>query len=188
CIGCQGALGARRFTLGTRRALGTLVLPAVATRRGARAGVGLGGFAAGLSSAVTIAVGTVAFATAFLAIVAALGARATAFGFVFRHGWRSGLGRAAQPVHQALEQTTETGARGRRRGRRGRRRNGSGLRRCDALDQRLGAGLDLGVARRPGHVGRGSFGKLEAGLDFFEARVVVTQPFDLVMRRFQVLI
>ena len=102
---------------------------------------------------------------------------------------------AAEPADQAFEQTRRgfSCSRGHNRlvrsllslpGRGGRDRRGLGGR--NALDQCFGLCLDFLFFRRPAHVCRRRVDQIETGLDVFEARVVVTQALDVMVRRFQV--
>ena len=63
------------------------------------------------------------------------------------------------------------------------------LGRRNGLDHRFLARLDfLFLALAVRHVGVGAFGQVVAGLDFFQTRIVVLDAFELVVRRFQVLV
>src|SRR5690606_25595326 len=187
-LGGQSAFGTSRVALGAGRAFGAVFVAAAVAAGVARRAVGLRRVGAGFSAAMAVTVGRVTFAAAFLAIVAALAARTAALG-LFGRGGRGRRGAAAQPIDQALEQAAKAAAcRLGGRGVGGGRRDGRRLRRRNAFDQGFRARLDFGVARRPGHVGGRSLDELEAGLDIFQAGVVVAQAFDMVMRGFQVLV
>ncbi|KDD11858.1 hypothetical protein L522_3744 [Bordetella bronchiseptica MBORD707] len=178
------------FLLATLAAFTALFLASSAAHVMTRVAA-LGVFAAGLIAAMAVAVRAVAFAAAVLAVV---GAPRTVRAALFVFGLGFGLGRlgaAAQPGGQALEPAAQSALGGRRGGRRlggGGRGHRGGLRGRDALDQRFGARLDLVLARLPGEVGGRGLGQLEAGLGFFQARIVVAQAFDMVVRRLQVLV
>ncbi|CUI79887.1 Uncharacterised protein [Achromobacter xylosoxidans] len=170
---------------------------AVATDVMTAAFAALGAFRARFTATVAIAVGTMAFAAAFLAVMGATALAtcrrggALGAGLFLGSGGRGlgGLGIAGQPAEQALEQAAARLRRGGRgSGRRGGGRHGRRLRGRDALDQRFGAGLDLAFARLPRSVRGRRLDQFEAGLHFFQARIVVAQALDVVMRRFQVLV
>ena len=58
----------------------------------------------------------------------------------------------------------------------------------DAFNQCLRLCFGIKLLWRPSQIGGRRFKQLKAGLDIFKARVIVTQPFDDVMRGFDVLV
>src|SRR5690554_1494711 len=155
-------------------------------------GRAFGAIVAAFATAIAVvAVAMAAFAT--VAAATALGAvarRGPAGGFFSGFGCHGGGIGTGQPVEQALEQTWALRRGGSDSSGGGRGRDWCRLRWRNAFDQRFGAGLGgvLSFVGRPSQLRLGLRDEFEAGLDFFQARIVVAQALDVVVWGFQILV
>src|SRR5690606_30847153 len=142
---------------------------------------------AALAATLTIVAITLASITAFAVPAIFVAAVVWHAGFGLGCGFSGRCACTRQPVDQALEQANAL--RGGWYGGGWRRRDRGWLRGRDALDQCFGAALGfLRLVGRPGELLFRLADQLDAGLAFFQARIVVAQALDMVMRCFQILV